>query len=152
MLRCLRYFPLFEDFLTKQEEFAGELGLTSEDIRRYEHPKEKLSHYSRKTVDIEFDSPFGENTLLDITKSMSSVRLSQLNHIGQFRNILPDDPNINSQWQWINNGNGAENDADVDAFYDCDDEQECDWLLDYYENCVVEVDPDGTISWYEGEF
>lgn len=41
------------------------------------------------------------------------------------------------------------NDADVD---DCDDEQECDWLLDYYENCIVEVDPDGTVSWYEGEF
>ena len=40
------------------------------------------------------------------------------------------------------------NDADVD----CDDEQECDWLLDYYENCIVEVDPDGTVSWYEGEF
>lgn len=27
-----------------------------------------------------------------------------------------------------------------------------DWLLDYYENCIVEVDPDGTVSWYEGEF
>lgn len=36
-----------------------------------------------------------------------------------------------------------------DAFYD---EQECDWSLDYYENCIVEVDPDGTVSWYEGEF
>lgn len=33
-----------------------------------------------------------------------------------------------------------------------DDEQEYDWLLDYYENCIVEVDPDGTVSWYEGEF
>ena len=32
------------------------------------------------------------------------------------------------------------NDADVD------------WLLDYYENCIVEVDPDGTVSWYEGEY
>ena len=29
---------------------------------------------------------------------------------------------------------------------------DCDWLLDYYENCIVEVDPDGTVSWYEGEF
>lgn len=50
---------IFEDFLTKQEEFANELGLASDKMRRYEHPKEKLSHYSRKTVDIEFDSPFG---------------------------------------------------------------------------------------------
>lgn len=51
--------PVFEDFLIKQEEFALELGLTNNDIRRYEHPQEKLSHYSRKTVDIEFNSPFG---------------------------------------------------------------------------------------------
>ena len=51
--------PIFEDFLTKQEEFANELGLASDKMRRYEHPKEKLSHYSRKTVDIEFDAPFG---------------------------------------------------------------------------------------------
>ncbi|MEI6835212.1 MAG: glycine--tRNA ligase [Candidatus Falkowbacteria bacterium] len=51
--------PIFEDFLVKQEEFAKELGLPAEKIRRYTHPKEKLSHYSRKTVDIEFDAPFG---------------------------------------------------------------------------------------------
>lgn len=24
--------------------------------------------------------------------------------------------------------------------------------IGYYENCIVEVDPDGTVSWYEGEF
>jgi len=35
------------------------LGLVNSKMRRYEHPKEKLSHYSRKTVDIEFDAPFG---------------------------------------------------------------------------------------------
>jgi glycyl-tRNA synthetase len=31
------------------------LGLTEENLRRYEHPKEKLSHYSKRTVDIEYD-------------------------------------------------------------------------------------------------
>jgi glycyl-tRNA synthetase len=51
--------PIFENFLDKQEEFAHEIGVPAEKLRRYEHPKEKLSHYSRKTVDIEFDSPFG---------------------------------------------------------------------------------------------
>jgi glycyl-tRNA synthetase len=50
---------LFEEWLKKQEEFASELGARREDIRRREHPKEKLSHYSRKTIDIEFDYPFG---------------------------------------------------------------------------------------------
>jgi glycyl-tRNA synthetase len=31
------------------------LGLKEENLRRYEHPKEKLSHYSKRTVDIEYD-------------------------------------------------------------------------------------------------
>jgi glycyl-tRNA synthetase len=50
---------LFEEWLKLQEEFAQELGVTKENMRRYEHAKEKLSHYSRKTVDIEFNYPFG---------------------------------------------------------------------------------------------
>ncbi len=33
------------------------LGLTEENLRRYEHPKEKLSHYSKRTLDIEYDYP-----------------------------------------------------------------------------------------------
>lgn len=51
--------PLFDNFLQKQEEFAYALGVKPEQLRRYEHPKEKLSHYSRKTIDIEFAFPFG---------------------------------------------------------------------------------------------
>lgn len=50
---------MFEDWLIKQEEFAIKLGVTKEQLRRREHPKEKLSHYSRKTVDVEFNFPFG---------------------------------------------------------------------------------------------
>lgn len=49
----------FEEWLKLQEEFAGELGAKPEDLRRYEHPKEKLSHYSKKTIDIEYKYPFG---------------------------------------------------------------------------------------------
>ncbi|HVB44332.1 MAG TPA: glycine--tRNA ligase [Streptosporangiaceae bacterium] len=39
-----------------------DLGLNEEDLRLYEHPKEKLSHYSKRTVDIEyrFDFPGSE--------------------------------------------------------------------------------------------
>jgi glycyl-tRNA synthetase len=32
-------------------------------VVRFEHPKEKLSHYSRKTVDLEFQYPFGQSEL-----------------------------------------------------------------------------------------
>jgi glycyl-tRNA synthetase len=42
-----------------------DLGLNPENLRLYEHPKEKLSHYSKRTVDIEYrfgfqGSEFGE--------------------------------------------------------------------------------------------
>lgn len=50
---------LFEQWLQLQEEFAHELGAKSDDLRRFEHPKEKLAFYSRKTVDIEYRFPFG---------------------------------------------------------------------------------------------
>lgn len=36
-----------------------DLGLSKENLRLYEHPKEKLSHYSKRTVDIEYKYPFG---------------------------------------------------------------------------------------------
>jgi glycyl-tRNA synthetase len=35
------------------------LGLTESNMRFYEHPKEKLSHYSKRTVDIEYKFRFG---------------------------------------------------------------------------------------------
>lgn len=50
---------MFDRWLETQEEFARELGAKPEDLKRYEHSKEKLSHYSRKTVDIEYNFPFG---------------------------------------------------------------------------------------------
>src|SRR6185503_773431 len=31
-----------------------DLGITKDDLRLYEHPKDKLSHYSKRTVDIEY--------------------------------------------------------------------------------------------------
>nr|WP_020574538.1 glycine--tRNA ligase [Actinopolymorpha alba] len=36
-----------------------DLGITESNLRFYEHPKEKLSHYSKRTVDIEYRFEFG---------------------------------------------------------------------------------------------
>ena len=55
--------PLFDKWLELQEEFVLALGADKGDLRRYEHPKEKLSHYSKKTVDIEYKVPFGFSEL-----------------------------------------------------------------------------------------
>jgi glycyl-tRNA synthetase len=55
--------PVFDGWLNAQEDFLMKLGVSPEDIRRREHDKEKLSHYSRKTVDIEYKFPFGYGEL-----------------------------------------------------------------------------------------
>lgn len=57
---------LFEEWLLAQEKFAMALGAAAEDLHRREHSKEKLSHYSRKTVDIEYDFPFGKSELFGL--------------------------------------------------------------------------------------
>jgi glycyl-tRNA synthetase len=61
-----KWEKLFEDWLKIQEEFAIGLGANKKDLRRYEHPKEKLSHYSKKTVDIEYNFPFGFKELFGL--------------------------------------------------------------------------------------
>jgi glycyl-tRNA synthetase len=43
-----------EYWLTKRHEWYLDLGLNKDNLRFYEHPKEKLSHYSKRTVDIEY--------------------------------------------------------------------------------------------------
>src|SRR3989339_353102 len=61
-----KWEPLFEDWLEKQTEFALSIGAKPEDLRRYEHPKEKLSHYSKKTIDTEYNFPFGFGELFGL--------------------------------------------------------------------------------------
>jgi glycyl-tRNA synthetase len=42
-----------------QEGWLASLGIPKENLRRYDHPKAKLSHYSKGTTDIEYEFPFG---------------------------------------------------------------------------------------------
>ncbi|HTW96729.1 MAG TPA: glycine--tRNA ligase [Candidatus Methylomirabilis sp.] len=58
-----RWEELFDKWLVRQEEFYYALGVQKENLRRFEHPKEKLSHYSKKTVDLEYNFPFGWSEL-----------------------------------------------------------------------------------------
>lgn len=49
----------FEEWKGAMEVFVSSLGIDKKNIRFYEHPVEKLSHYSKRTVDIEYNYPFG---------------------------------------------------------------------------------------------
>jgi len=49
----------FEQWLYALEKFFLDLGLKKENLRRKEHEKKELAHYSKRTVDIEYKFPFG---------------------------------------------------------------------------------------------
>lgn len=49
----------FEYFLKEMQSFFKEMGLRSENLVVREHGEEELSHYSKRTVDIEYNTPFG---------------------------------------------------------------------------------------------
>ena len=49
----------FEEWQTWLWNFFLAAGLQAENLRIYEHPKEKLSHYSKRTIDIEYKFPWG---------------------------------------------------------------------------------------------
>ena len=47
-----------EYWLEERWNWYTSLGIDPENLRMYEHPKEKLSHYAKRTVDIEYNFPF----------------------------------------------------------------------------------------------
>ena len=51
----------FQYWLDASYDWYTGLGLNPENIRKFEHPKEKLSHYSKRTVDLEYRFRFQGN-------------------------------------------------------------------------------------------
>jgi glycyl-tRNA synthetase len=67
---------IFEQWVTDWENFIISLGIKKENLRRYEHPKASLSHYSKRTIDIEYKYPFGWSELTGIA-NRTNYDLSQ---------------------------------------------------------------------------
>ncbi len=55
-----------EYWLQQRFDWYVELGLDPANLRRYEHPAEKLSHYSKRTVDIEYRFGFGGSEFAEL--------------------------------------------------------------------------------------
>lgn len=53
----------FETWLAAMHEWIVECGITTSAIHDLEVPKDELAHYSKRTVDIEYDFPFGKKEL-----------------------------------------------------------------------------------------
>ena len=53
-------------WLQQRWDWYVDLGLKTENMRFFEHPKEKLSHYSKRTVDIEYRFRFGGSEFAEL--------------------------------------------------------------------------------------
>ena len=56
----------FDELLAATHEFLTELGLKPEHIHELDVPAEDRAHYSKKTIDIEYDYPIGREELMGI--------------------------------------------------------------------------------------
>ncbi len=56
----------FDELLAATHEFLTELGLKPEHIHKLDVPAEDRAHYSKKTIDIEYDYPIGREELMGI--------------------------------------------------------------------------------------
>ncbi|MGN6606348.1 MAG: glycine--tRNA ligase [Jatrophihabitans sp.] len=55
-----------EYWLQQRWDWYVDLGIDPAHLRYYEHPKEKLSHYSKRTVDIEYSFGFGGSEFAEL--------------------------------------------------------------------------------------
>ncbi len=53
----------FSDWLKSMHDWCKLIGLNPARVHEKEHPKEQLSHYSKRTVDLVYDFPFGRSEL-----------------------------------------------------------------------------------------
>ena len=54
---------MFDMWLEKQKAWLGSIGISAETLHAYEHPDTARAFYSKKTVDFEFEFPFGTKEL-----------------------------------------------------------------------------------------
>ncbi len=54
---------LFDNFLEEQKTWLESIGIPQDKLRPLEHPSTARAHYSKKTVDLEFEYPFGVKEL-----------------------------------------------------------------------------------------
>ncbi len=66
-----------EYWIEERMNWYTKLGLSPENLRYYEHPKEKLSHYSKRTVDIEYNFPFAGWSELEGVANRTDYDLKQ---------------------------------------------------------------------------
>ena len=57
----------FDNFLLEQKEWLSKIGIDTSKLHHMEHPEAGRAHYSKKTVDLEFEYPFGIKELTGLS-------------------------------------------------------------------------------------
>lgn len=57
----------FENWHSLMQDWLTDLGLDNDDLNEHEHSQEELSHYSKRTIDLEFEFPFGTKELTGLS-------------------------------------------------------------------------------------
>jgi glycyl-tRNA synthetase len=73
----------FEEWLAAQYAWLKSIGIEGDLLRLAEHPPEKLSHYSKRTVDIEYKFPFGWGELYGLAYRTDFDLKQHQEHSGQ---------------------------------------------------------------------
>lgn len=66
-IRPENWEEVFEQWFAEMNIWSTEIGLDPANFHAYEHAEEKLSHYSKRTIDIEYDFPFGRKELYGLS-------------------------------------------------------------------------------------
>ena len=73
----------FSYWLEEQKAWLFEMGFDAEKIRVREHTKDELSHYSKRTVDIEYETPFGWKEMFGLAYRGDYDLKNHMEHSGE---------------------------------------------------------------------
>ena len=83
----------FEYWINEQQEWLKEIGFNPKHIRIREHTADELSHYSKKTADVEYETPFGWKELFGLAYRTDFDLKNHMEQSGvDLQYTDPDDP------------------------------------------------------------
>ncbi|MBI1813000.1 glycine--tRNA ligase [Candidatus Peregrinibacteria bacterium] len=85
----------FGYWLAEQKSWAAEIGFAPERLRVREHTKEELAHYSKRTVDLEYRTPFGWKEMFGLAYRTDFDLKNHSKHSGE--ELLYTDPDTNEK-------------------------------------------------------
>ncbi len=86
----------FDYWLDEQQAWAFEVGFSKDRLRVREHTEDELSHYSKRTVDLEYHTPFGWKEMFGLAYRTDFDLKNHAKHAGE--ELLYTDPDTNEKF------------------------------------------------------